>query len=435
MKIKLFIMLLILPNVNIKAIESNSKEDNIKLIPDRNTNKKKDWLVLIYMAANNDLYPYAARNIREAAKVSCQNCHILVQTAEPGNRKTKRYLIEEKKITLLNPDEKLKLDSGSAETVIDFVSWSVKNYPSDYIMLDFWNHGTGCLDPDFRRNINPIELFKLNPNTMMLELDRSRGYMSHFEESRGICFDESYGSYLNNKKIKHCLDKITKVINKKINIVGFDACLMSMIETASIISEYSDYMVSSQEVELGTGWRYDLILKKLENNNISPESLANHIVNSYTESYKDITNDYTLSAIKLSNIEALKNSINNLISQVIDSVKNKDILKKTIRSVKAKCCFDEPSYVDILSLTSSLVSKLTEKELDESCKVKLREEQEKLEREYFKTVTKNTSGPNVLYATGISIYLPERRIHKSYKDNSFYLNNTWGSFLDKYISL
>ena len=100
---------------------------------------------------------------------------------------------------------------------------------------------------------------------MMLELDRSRSYLSLFEESRGVCFDETYGTYLTNQKIDEALSAICSKLKKKIDIIGFDACLMSMIETAELIKNYAEYMVASQEVELGAGWRYDLVLNILKN--------------------------------------------------------------------------------------------------------------------------------------------------------------------------
>lgn len=192
------------------------QEINIKnpLITEKPINPKKEWLVLIYIAANNDLYPYASRNIKEASRNAPQNSYVIIQTAEPGSKKTKRFLIDKNKAICLNSETE-KFDSGAVETLVDFVTWSAKHYPSEHILLDFWDHGTGCLDPDYRRGINPAELFKFNPKTMMLELDRSRSYLSLFEESRGVCFDETYGTYLTNQKIDEALSAICSILKKK----------------------------------------------------------------------------------------------------------------------------------------------------------------------------------------------------------------------------
>lgn len=255
-------------------------------------------------------------------------------------------MIEKNKATCLN-NETEKLDSGATETLVDFVTWSARHYPTQYIMLDFWDHGTGCLDPEYRQGINPAELFKFNPTTMMLELDRSRSYLALFEESRGVCFDETYGTYLTNQKIEEALKQTCKKINKKIDLIGFDACLMSMIETADLIQNYAEFMVASQEVELGAGWRYDLILNILKNNKTEPATLAKHITEVYHTAYSQITNDYTLAAVKLSVTSSLTAEVNEfakVINNCFDIIQP-STLKKQIRNIKNVCCFDEPSYI------------------------------------------------------------------------------------------
>jgi hypothetical protein len=409
------------------------------LIAEKSINPKKEWLILIYMAANNDLYPYASRNIKEAARNAPENSYIIIQTAEPGNKKTKRYLIEKNKAICLN-NETEKLDSGAAETLVDFITWCADNYPSKYIMLDFWDHGTGCLDPEYRRSINPAELFKYNPQTMMLELDRSRSYLALFEESRGVCFDETYGTYLTNQKIEEALKTACQHIQKKIDLIGFDACLMSMIETAELIKKYALFMVASQEVELGAGWRYDLVLNILKNKKTKPEMLAKHITESHQKAYSQITNDYTLSAINLDETSLLSAEINQFATLIIKCFEfiAPANLKKHLRTIKSSCCFDEPSFVDLKTFVlkaAYLVNDLIEKENATSRTLadQLLICAKKIDLILQRFVISNKTGPNTNYANGISIYLPEKIIHNSYK-KQFYFTTNWGRFIEKYTS-
>lgn len=421
------------------SISFNAAENIKPLISETNINPQKEWLILIYMAANNDLYPYASRNIKEAARNAPENSYIIIQTAEPGTKKTKRYLIEKNKATCLN-NETEKLDSGATETLVDFVTWSARHYPTQYIMLDFWDHGTGCLDPEYRQGINPAELFKFNPTTMMLELDRSRSYLALFEESRGVCFDETYGTYLTNQKIEEALKQTCKKINKKIDLIGFDACLMSMIETADLIQNYAEFMVASQEVELGAGWRYDLILNILKNNKTEPATLAKHITEVYHTAYSQITNDYTLAAVKLSVTSSLTAEVNEfakVINNCFDIIQP-STLKKQIRNIKNVCCFDEPSYIDLKTFTLKTANLI--KDLSNQGNDQLKDLAEKLiicvqkiTLIIDKFIIHNKTGPNTKYANGISIYLPEKIIHKSYK-KQFYFTTDWGRFIEKYTS-
>jgi hypothetical protein len=434
-KIKYLFYFIALYSSFILSIESNIKP----LIPDKQINPQKEWLLLIYMAANNDLYPYASRNIKEAARNSPENAYIIIQTSEPGTRKTRRYLIEKNKAICLNIETD-KLDSGAVETLVDFITWSARHYPSEYIMLDFWDHGTGCLDPEYRRSINPAELFKFNPATMMLELDRSRSYLAIFEESRGVCFDETYGTYLTNQKIEQALNLACLNLKKKIDIIGFDACLMSMIETAELIKNFAKFMIASQEVELGAGWRYDLVLNVLKNKKTEPETFAKHITEVYQKAYSEITNDYTLAALRLAETSSLTTEINKFAKKIIKclDLKPDSNIKKQIRQIKNMCCFDEPSYIDLKTFvlkTAYLIKDLfnSENEKLQALAQKLILSAKKISVIIDKFVISNKTGPNTNYAHGISIYLPEKIIHNSYK-KQFYFTTNWGRFIEKYTS-
>lgn len=430
---KYLIYFIALSNINILSMQIRQNTS----IHEETINPKKEWLILIYMAANNDLYPYASRNIKEAARNAPENSYIIIQTTEPGNKKTKRYLIEQNKAICLN-NETEKLDSGAVETLVDFITWCAAHYPSKYIMLDFWDHGTGCLDPEYRRSINPAELFKYNPQTMMLELDRSRSYLALFEESRGVCFDETYGTYLNNQKMEEALNLACQNIKKKFDLIGFDACLMSMIETAELIKNYAVFMVASQEVELGAGWRYDLVLNILKNKETSPEQLAKHITEAYQKTYSQITNDYTLSAINLDETSLLSAEINQfatLITKCFECI-SPIILKKQLRTIKSACCFDEPSFIDLKTFVlkaAYLVNDLIEQKnpTSQSLGNQLIICAKKIDLILQKFVISNKTGPNTNYANGISIYLPEKIIHNSYKKQLYFTTN-WGRFIEKY---
>jgi hypothetical protein len=42
----------------------------------------------------------------------------------------------------------------------------------------------------------------------------------------------------------------------KIDILGFDACLMSMYEIGAVLAPYANYLLASELLEPGTGWDY-----------------------------------------------------------------------------------------------------------------------------------------------------------------------------------
>ncbi len=126
------------------------------------------------------------------------------------------------------------------------------------------------------------------------------------------------------------LDNVSKILGKKIDIVGIDACLMNMVEVACQIKGSTDILIGSENTEPFDGWPYDKILFDFENDlendaNINLNITAGRVVQEYLNSYSFF--DYpTLSTIDLSKIDNLTSSINNLAVALLN---NWDNIKST----------------------------------------------------------------------------------------------------------
>ncbi len=414
----------------------------------------KDWTVIVFMAADNDLRGFAARNIKQMAAVGSNKFVNIVTHLDiriSGNKKiTRRYYIEKNRILHVNADDPLtqKMDSGDPETLISCCAWAIKNYPARNYALIFWNHGTGPLDPAGGRIINPTELFTFNPAINKFELDRTIGFMDHIQAhdaQRGICWDDSTGNYLTNQKLTAALAAIKErcLHGKKFSIIGFDACLMSTLEIASHVKPYADVMVGSQEVELGTGWNYQRALGPFQTNTVTPQEFAQNIVTTYGATYANITNDYTQSAIDLRDIALLENNINTVATMLITGLTQQanNSVRNVIQASRNKdfCThFDEPSYLDMHHLYSNLYANVAHcsfaNPADEvAFKTRLSELLTEGMRLIKKSAVANIAGKNLRLAQGISLYFPERKMHYSYKKTAFALTNNWGNFLQQYL--
>jgi len=436
-------------NTPIKTYKVNTYSPKY-LIKNKKRRKKQKRTVMIYMAADNDLRVFAARNIQQMSFIgSNENINILVHLdiRISGNKKiTRRYLVEKDKVLHVDPYDLFtqKMDSGNPATLISFCEWGIKNYPAEEFDLILWNHGTGALEPIHGKIINPIDLFIFNPATHLLELDRSIEFInaiSQINNQRGICWDDTTGNYLSNKKLDIALETIrTKYLQgEKFGIIGFDACLMAMIEISSFIKKHAHVMVGSEEVELGMGWKYDEVLYPFTKAALDTVSFAQHIVQSYDKTYQPITYDYTLSAINLYEIHKLEKNIDAialLLSEGLHAQKN--IFTRMIRESRNKhiCThFDEPSYIDLHHFYINLLNsiKQTDSFNSRATKSKLIEKLQQGIALIENTILANTTGKNLKNARGLSIYFPERNIHSSYKDSFFFESNYWGTFLSHYL--
>lgn len=473
--------ILILSIVFSQSISANIAGKEFQLSPDitvheaSTTTKGRglsDWTFVVYIAADNDLRSFAARNIKQMAQIgSNANINIVVQLdiRITGNQKiTRRYFIEQNKIYHVNATDQNSqhMDSGDPKTLISCCTWAIQNYPARKYALILWNHGTGIIDPERGRIINPSELFTFNPTINKLELDRTVGFLDFINKiksqriidfaaidcgdemelmPRGICWDDSTGNYLTNQKLEYALKEIcnTQLGGKKLNIIGFDACLMSMLEVGNIVKKYANIMVGSQEVELGTGWDYKRVLSPFADKTLSDSEFATHIVTVYEDTYGKVTNDYTQSAVNLNDIDSIENNISTLAGLLIECLKKQknNAVKNAIQASRSKLVcthFDEPSYIDLNHFYSNLQSNLKLFSLTNDSETQYYKNQiskviDEGKSLIAKVVFANKVGKNLGLARGLSIYFPERRIHPSYRQTNFANSNKWSLFITQYL--
>lgn len=421
-----------------------------------NSNKSSDWTFIVYIAADNDLRNFSIRNIKQMAQVGSNqfvNIFVHVDIRIAGNQKvTRRYLVEKDKIVCLNTNDPTsqRMNSGDPKTLVSCCRYAINNYPARHYALVLWNHGTGPIDPLAGRIINPSELFSFNPATCKLELDRSVGFLELIckqeeQQFRGCCWDDSYGQYLTNQKLETALSEIcaTCLGGNKLDIVAFDACLMSSIEMASLTKKYAHIFVGSQEVELGTGWNYEEALSLFNHKNPEPHEFALHLVNAYEKTYSSLTNDYTQSAINLDVVDQLEKNIDAvgiLLTKCL-ARQQRSTVKGAIKASinKYLCtCFTEPSYKDLGSFYNNLLKKINQFILIDQTGDNIKRELEESIKDGLDMiqhiVIANKTGKNLSLAQGISIYFPERTIHPSYPPVPF-AQNSWTHFLKSYLSL
>lgn len=418
----------------------------------KNNRNMRKYTIITYMSADNDLAPFARKNLKQQTDVgSTPFVHLFVQldTRVAGNKKiTRRYYVEKNKLIITNQNDVATehMDSGDPHTLIDCCRSAITAYPAEEYILILWNHGTGALDIGTKKTINPFPLFVFNPNKNIIELDRSIPFLDYVQMSeRAICFDDTTGHCLSNSDLVYALDTITKEYlgGKKFKLICFDACLMSMIEIADIIKEYADYMTASQEVVLGPGYNYEKMLEPFTKNSLDPKTLARHIVQTYEQTYNGITNDFTQSAIKLDLISLLSSHVDNLAQFLVTALKkqkNNSVTEAIKASRNRLFCthFDEPSYIDLHHFCRNLIDKCqycvfmhptNGTDLIESIKKAARSCIESIER----AVIAKTVGKNLSKAQGVSIYFPEKKLHTSYHKTPFAQRNSWYGFICQYL--
>lgn len=448
MKKLLLLLLLATPFQHTQTKDPVSKKEIFYVDEAYNSQTKKPWTFIVYMAADNDLFYFTKRNLDDMKKAGSNgNLNIVVQMDPTGiSGKTKRLYVTKDKIYQTNynqPSSFEKQDVGNPQTLIDCCKWAIQNYPADNYALILWNHGSGILDSVGGKLSNATALFRFNPATGMLELDHSISFL-HFaqarEDKRGVCFGDTYGTFLTNQKLEYALAQVIQMLPKrKLDLVGFDACLMGMTEIANLLKPYASVMVGSQEVELGTGWPYNTVLQPLTQTALSAQEFGIHITHAFSDLYLPLTPDYTLSCIDLTKMTLLEKAINDVCSDLLDALtyQEYDSVYRALKTSRAKnACthFSEPSYIDFdhfLKNVYEQIPSMTINYTKQGIKDNLRNSINATRAAIKTCVLSSINGRNVPHAKGLSIYFPLYFIDRTYYKTTFAQETKWLSVLQK----
>ncbi len=255
---------------------------------------------------------------------------------------------------------------ADSNTLADFLTWGVQNYPADRYSLILWDHGGGPLG--------------------------------------GYGYDELAGKMMSLPAITDALDDSPFGKGKKLEVLGFDACLMGTAEIAYAFRDYADYFIASQEIEPGFGWDYSFLANLIycedgdDYGKIVIDSYIDYCLKAFAAQPMQEC-DITLSCVDLSAVDAVITEINRLFTGV-----NSDITSGYFATVSrcrsnaksfAKSSGTEYDLVDLMHLASLLRSSYTQAA--------------GLESAIRAAVVYNKS--NILNANGISVYHPYSNIN------------------------
>ena len=275
--------------------------------------KEKQWTVMVYLAGDNNLDSAGVIDLNEMKKVgSTDQINVIAQFDREGkDLSTNRYYIRKGGTLAKDVVGSLgETNMGDPHVLEDFIQWGAKNYPAQHYLLVVWNHGNGWND----ENVYQVarSTLKLNirrrgevvlpakgaaKDSVSIRRIRAIGGKKFrralFHTSimravtiRGIAYDDNAQDFLDNIEMKRILSSAQKILRHKVDILGMDACMMSMAEVIYQLRDSVSLTVGSEEVEPGDGWPYDRILAQLTKKpTMMPSELATTIVNEYIASY------------------------------------------------------------------------------------------------------------------------------------------------------
>lgn len=228
---------------------------------------KKDWAVLIYMAADNDLRPYALADVYEMeagfesgryAGSTLRSDVIVEMDTDIGEKARRLHIFQTPdaydpsldKETLMGwkPEnikspvvEWVDKTKSHTERLEAFLRWGIKKYPAKHYMVVIWGHGQGWT------------------SIVNSELD-----VSESRKFGGLAFDQKAGGYLDIPNLSDILKRTSlEGSGKRFDLYVSDACLMQMLEVAYELKDSARFIVGSAQVHNYFGLPYRRILYEL----------------------------------------------------------------------------------------------------------------------------------------------------------------------------
>lgn len=215
---------------------------------------------------------------------------------------------------------------GDSKVFSNYLNYVYENYKTDKYDLIFWNHGGAIY---------------------------------------GSEFDDLSGDNLTLEEMRVGLSNSNFNKNNKLETVIFRTCLNGTIEIADTFKDYSDYLVASEEITLGSSITGVLnFINDIEPNDTGTD-VGIKFVNSYKEQISKLKNYYgsseyiysTYSVVDLSKIEKLVESLNSFVDDINVSENYNKIAKTRSNLYQyAYTQSSDPTYdtVDLYNLVNNL---------------------------------------------------------------------------------
>lgn len=351
--------------------------------PASQPDKKAEWTVLVFMNGDNNLEEYMLRDLREMAKVgSTDKVNIVVQLDRIGRyyetspqwSQTLRFRVT--RGMRLGPESAVEdvgeANMGDPKVLSSFVTWGMAQYPARRYMLIISDHGQGWKNIRVPlRDASPGESKEALPRSVARDPFRS----ARSSPYRSVSHDETSNDELYNSETASAL--AAALGNGKLDVLGFDACLMAMVESAYAFRSVAKVMVASEDLEPGTGWQYNDWLGALTARpTLEATEMGRLLVDSYRRRYAEPPDELlpddttTLSAIDLGGMEALATAISDLSRTLM---RKRDAELPRLKAAREACKhiapdtygdgFDYFFHIDFIRFCQQLEERTTDQEI------------------------------------------------------------------------
>ena len=434
----------------------------------------KEWTIMIYMAGDNNLavdMAYAMEQIKEVAGEGAESRNILVyydgnspqiptlycDFSEPQAPLQAQYIpssmVEDK---LYSVPRKWNENAADPRSVKNFVNWCVntRGRRANRYALIFSGHSLGFLDKGLFKDETSGKTMKIGELFYLIQrLILPREYLEELAHVDGIEEEE-------------LVRETTPLIGQRLDILGFDSCVMGMLEVGYQFQHLTHTMIVSEGSVPSAGWSYAKILGSLCGGHHSTEEVATNFVKEFIRGQDKfivggVTVDMAAWSMNEGGFNALANPFDGLAQALLDCFADEESriykqMERIILQVHWKCqsyMYDQNVDLgDFCNLLQRECASVAEElgsdetgllEAVQDCCQRVLSELEKI------VLLSGFSGGGYQYSNGVAVFFPwswegylvSRENYESLffskdrKNSNFDARwKGWADFLKKYLS-
>jgi hypothetical protein len=438
---------------------------------------QKEWTIMIYMAGDNNLavdMAYAMEQIKNVAAAGADSPNLFVyydgnspsiptlycDFSEPGNaRYVRSYKVPNKTFQVPKKENE---NAANPRSILNFIDWCVNKVDvedsngeisygrrAQKYALIFSGHSLGFQD---------IGLFKDETSGKSMKMadfyDMLQGLVSGKKELQEISAANHW--LAEDQDLEHPL------LGKKLDLLGFDSCVMGMLEVGYQFNLVAKTMIASEGSVPSAGWTYAKILGCLareHNSNVDARGVAELFVREFIHSQDSYTVggvSVDMAAWDLGRLNRLADAFDELAAALVECFDDAQSrvyrqMERAILHVHWKCqsyMYDQNvdlgDFCELLDRECGLIVEEIGESDDTEVLKRVQKECRNVLKELQKAVIlSGFSGGGYQYSNGISVFFPWSReayevSRKNYESLWFAKDVkrqrvSWTDFLKKYL--
>jgi hypothetical protein len=326
------------------------------------------WLIMIYISADNVLANFAVESLKQLKRAACKEVIVAAQVDANEQTGVRRYLftgsgdlngsIEHEAMKITGPSPSAR-GIADPENLTNFINDTLNSPPcaaAKHRCLFLWGHGYELL---------------LDENQPGKAGADGRNYLTpkNLKQALGAITAEASPEYAKNSSANTTTEPIT------LDIIGIDACAMSLIELATELKGCATYLIASQDDVPDASFPYEELLGKLKGHDVDDvPGICAAIPTIYQQAYQDYSSapgtgigEITLSSLRLDSVATVTEPLTKLAALLNQAAFDAHLAPKILKARRASHDFALGMFVDLYDFCMQMRAAMGDDEVGAIC--------------------------------------------------------------------